>query len=30
MKLHWERGHVFDKEIVYFFLNLIKAVNKVR
>ncbi|CAF3135019.1 unnamed protein product [Rotaria socialis] len=29
-KLHWDRGHVFDKEIAYFFLNNIKAANKVR
>jgi hypothetical protein len=30
MKLHWDRGHVFDKEIAYFFLNNIKAANQIR
>ncbi|CAF4968388.1 unnamed protein product [Rotaria sp. Silwood1] len=30
LKLYWDRGHVFDKEIAYFFLNNIKAANKVR
>ncbi|CAF3581946.1 unnamed protein product [Adineta steineri] len=29
-KLFWDRGHMFDKEIAYFFLNNIKAANKVR
>lgn len=30
LKLHWDRGHIFDKEIAYFFLNTIKSINKIR